>query len=83
MGPFAWLFLQKSHAHDVDQPTTDSEWAAWLNNQADQAAMQGARLHGASAALVAGLEDRLAKIRKYLRRRPSAVLGPHAQARMG
>ena len=64
---YAGLVKQKSHVHVVEQPTTEAEWTAWLNNQADQAAKLGARLHGGSASLAAELEDRLARTKRFLR----------------
>ncbi|CAK0879504.1 unnamed protein product, partial [Prorocentrum cordatum] len=64
---YAGLVKQKSHVHVVEQPASEAEWAAWLNDQADKAAKLGARLHGTSTSLVADLEDRLARMKQFLR----------------
>ena len=40
-GAFRGLVKQKSHVQVCEQPTSDAEWAAWLNDQADQAAKLG------------------------------------------
>ena len=65
-GAFSELLKQKAHVEVTESPESPSEWRAWLNDQADQAAKEAARLHDVHGPTHVWLEDQLARVKKFL-----------------